>query len=97
MKSRPDVGCWKKNAHPIWVDEERRKNEEENSEVEGVCVCLGVSATMRMCGSGRLWQGDGLPVLCHTFSNQPTVTTWGWRESERERNKEKLPDKGRRE
>lgn len=86
MKSGADVTCSWKKALQIWADEEWRdeeRNEEEESELEG--VCLRVRVNMRMCGSGGLWQGDGLPVLCHAFSNQPTATTWGWRESEREK------------
>lgn len=58
-----------------------------------MCVCLGICVSKRMRGSGGLWQGDGLRVLCHAFSNQPTATIWGWRkgrgtEEERDRGEE---------
>ncbi len=35
-----------------------------------------------MCVRAEIWQGDGLPFLCHALSNQPT--TWGRNKGTRE-------------
>lgn len=62
----------------------RRRREEEL-----VCVCIWVNVSACACAEMAVWQGDGLPVLCHAFSNQPTATSWGWREWEGSRGGER--------
>lgn len=58
------------------VDNRRLLGMNKHSYEEIVCVCA------------EIWHGDGLPVLCHALSNQPT--TWGRNEGMREIWKRKI-------